>query len=114
MLLEASIHKPNGLVTIKKKIMLSHRGCACSSRRDYLEGGQTEAICEIVCLLFRHLLFAQSQTQLLERDYTDVAGHVVALRVQRVGLARVKVGSKATFALKTKGIKTANKVSYFW
>lgn len=94
--------------------MLSHRGCACSSRRDYLEGWQTEAICEIVCLLFRHLLFAQSQTQLLERDYTDVAGHVVALRVQRVGLARVKVGSKATFALKTKGIKPANKVSFFW
>mgnify|MGYP001854355371 CR=1 FL=1 len=71
------------------------------SRSDYLECRQAEAIREIVCLLFRYLLFTQSQTQVLKRDYTDVAGHVVTLRVQRVGLARVKVANKATFALNT-------------
>ena len=54
-----------------------------------------------MCLLFRDLLFAQSQTQLLKGDYTDVAGHVVTLRIQRVGLAGVKVVNKATFALNT-------------
>lgn len=73
----------------------------CLSKSDYLECRQAEAIREIVCLLLRYLLFTQSQSQVLKRDYTDVAGHVVALRVERVGLARVKEANKATFALNT-------------
>ena len=70
-----------------------------------------------MCLLFRDLLLTQSQTQLFKRDYTDVAGHVVTLGVQRVGLAGVKVVNKATFALnikQTEKEKTPNKVSCSW
>lgn len=83
------------------------------SRRAYLECRQAEAISQIVCLLFRDLLFTQSQTQLLKGDHTDVAGHVVTLRVQRVSLAGVKVVNKATFALNTQKMKEIlNKISY--
>lgn len=83
------------------------------SRRAYLECRQAEAISQIVCLLFRDLLFTQSQTQLLKGDHADVAGHVVTLRVQRVSLAGVKVVNKATFALNTEKMKEIlNKISY--
>lgn len=83
------------------------------SRRAYLECRQAEAISQIACLLFGDLLFTQSQTQLLKGDHTDVAGHVVTLRVQRVGLAGVKVVNKATFAPNTQKRKEMlNKVSY--
>lgn len=84
--------------SLKRCSPRSPRGCLCPSRRGYLERRQAEAIGEVVCLLFRDLLFAQAQAQLLKRDDTDVAGHVVALWVQRVGLAGVKVVNKATFA----------------
>lgn len=83
------------------------------SRRAYLECRQAEAISQIVCLLFRDLLLTQSQTQLLKGDHTDVAGHVVTLRVQRVSLAGVKVVNKATCALNThKRKEILNKVSH--
>lgn len=84
--------------SLKRCSPRSPHGCLCPSRRGYLERRQAEAISEVVCLLFRDLLFAQAQAQLLKRDNTDVAGHVVTLWVQRVGLAGVKVVNKATFA----------------
>lgn len=66
---------------------------------DYLECRQAEAICEVVRLLFGHLLFTQTQTQFLKRNYTDIVGHVVTLRIQRVGLVRVKAVNKEAFVL---------------
>lgn len=65
--------------SLKRCSPRSPRGCLCPSRRGYLERRQAEAISEVVCLLFRDLLFAQAQAQLLKWDNTDVAGHVVTL-----------------------------------
>lgn len=101
VLLQASTYKPWGFMTTERDFHQEPVGCVCPSRGGYLERRQAEAIGEIVCLLFRDLLFAQSQAQLLKGDYADVASHVVTLRVQRVGLAGVKVVNKTTFALNT-------------
>lgn len=80
----------------------------------YLERRQAEAVGQVVCLLFRHLLLTQAQAQLLEGDYTDVAGHVVTLRVQRVGSAGVKVVNIAAFALNTRERRRALLVVPGW
>jgi len=93
---QASPYKPQAFMTTGR-----FSRCVCPSRSGYLERRQAEAIGEVVCLLFGDLLLAQPQPQLLKGDYTDVAGHVVTLRVQGIGLARVKVVNKATFALNT-------------
>lgn len=107
------MYKPQDFMTTERFSPGACMDALSPSRRAYLECRQAEAISQVVCLLFRDLLFTQPQPQLLKRDHTDVAGHVVTLRVQRVSLAGVKVVNKATFALNTQKRKEIlDKVSY--
>lgn len=115
VLLQARTYKPQDFMTAERFSLGACIDALSPSRRAYLECRQAEAISQIVSLLFGDLLFTQPQPQLLKGDHTDVAGHVVTLRVQRVGLAGVKVVNKATFVLNTQKKKEIlNKVSYSW